>query len=44
MVNIKNKICHKCDKYPSFNFSRGMRAIYCITHKKPGMINVKSKK
>ena len=40
----KNKICHKCDKYPSFNFSHRMRAIYCVKHKNLILINIKNKK
>lgn len=33
-----------CDKYSSFNYEGETIYLYCNTHKKVGMVNVKSKR
>lgn len=38
------KKCVDCDKRPSFNFEDEYIGIYCISHKKEGMINVNTRK
>ena len=43
MVDVKSKTCLDCKKRPSFNKDGETNALYCLTHKKDGMINVKSK-
>ena len=42
MFFIKNNLCKKCEKQPSYGFV-GKRALYCDIHKEPNMIDIRSK-
>jgi hypothetical protein len=35
--------CLECEKRPTFNVEGETKALYCVTHKKDGMVNVKDK-
>jgi hypothetical protein len=43
-INYKFRMCITggCEKQSTFNFKMGQRPIFCIDHKQPQMINVKS--
>lgn len=45
-VNTSNNKCNynDCTKYPTFNFVAEKKPLYCVTHKKEGMVDVKNKK
>jgi hypothetical protein len=43
MVNIVNKRCMECDVSPSFNLKGEKNPLYCVNHKKEGMVDVISK-
>ena len=43
MVNVINKTCIECNKQPCFNKEGETTGLYCATHKKDGMVDVKNK-
>jgi hypothetical protein len=43
MVNVKDKTCLECNVIPNYNKEGETRALYCLAHKKEGMVNVKAK-
>jgi hypothetical protein len=44
MVNVVDVLCLECDKRAMYNLPGKTGGIYCINHKKDGMINVKGKR
>jgi hypothetical protein len=46
MIDVKNKKCQEndCEKSPIYNFKGEKKVIYCVLHKKEGMININNKK
>ena len=45
MVNVVSKTCceNGCKKIPNYNIEGETKAIYCLAHKKDGMVDVKNK-
>ena len=41
MVNVKSKTCLECKKQPNYNNYGKTMALYCVTHKTDGMVDVK---
>jgi hypothetical protein len=44
MVDVKSKTCVECKTRPNYNKEGERTGLYCATHKKEGMINVKDQK
>jgi hypothetical protein len=40
---VKHTTCLECNKRPNFNVEGSTKALYCATHKKEGMVNIKNK-
>jgi hypothetical protein len=46
MINVKSKKCiyNGCNIFPNYNFQGDSKGLYCLTHKKEEMVDVKHKK
>ena len=44
MINVVDVLCLECDRRAMYNLPGKTGGVYCISHKKVGMVNVKGKR